>query len=137
MQKRREQPLTPSIDRAVKEWSTGIDERRFRRHMVERSSNHPVIDIDIPTYLQHRRATVATSQRLDIGLRRNHRHLHALPREPFEPHHLLRFLREGRNVVLMQNQRSIAHVGYPFERPQTLTRCNGIVKADMLLRKNI
>ena len=128
MQEWRKKPFAPRIERRLSQSTLSIDRRPIAIKLIQRARNHPVVDEHIPANLQHRGATIATSECLNVGLRRNHGHLHALPRQPFEPHHLLRLLRERGDVVLMQNQSGAGHVDHPCRSLQTLTPRGSVVK---------
>jgi len=70
-----------------------------------------VHDIDIGADLQHRRTTVATRQRDQIVLWRQHRCHDRAPREALDAEHPEHALREGRRVVVMQIE--LAHDALP------------------------
>ena len=137
MQERREQPFAPGIEGRFSQTTLSIDGRPSGIELVQRARNHPVIDEHVPANLQHRRAAVAARECLDVGLGRNHGHLYALPRQAFEPHHLLCLLRERRDIVLMQNQSGAGHIDYPCERLQTLTPRGSGVKVRHITRQKI
>ena len=78
-------------------------------HMVERFSNHPVVNVYIPANLQHRRASISTGQRLDVRLRCDHGHFNALPDQTLATQHFLGLLRKGRDIVMMQDDGAVTH----------------------------
>ena len=134
MQQWGKQALTPRIQRRINQSAARIDQRAIGHKLVDCPRDHPIINKNIGSDLQHRRTPITARELLHIGFGCDHGHLNALPCQTLQAHHLLRLLRKRRNVIVMQDQVCRAHSECSLQCRRTLTPSGVIVKGGDMSR---